>query len=220
MIDFSFTQIQSALIAFVTDIESKLKTYIDDIPVFVLQTGDTSYVMDTKFKENTVKEIYENIPRFVITFSDIDHSSDTDTNTRNRYNYLFNNKVKTAIIRRMEIRITAQCTMVSSNFIKGLENLEILLAIFGRENVFTYEFAGSTFDAGYSCQNSTDIHFPEMENGTRNFTQSLNITIQLHIYLPRIDRIEDYVKDTVFRVEINSDTPTIDNIEKKDKEVE
>lgn len=213
MINYDFKQIVYGLIAFISNIEGKLKDFIPDIPVFVLQTGDNSYIMDSKFKECDANK-YEKVPRFVITFTNVDHADDTDTNIRNSFEYIYtdkNNKksLQTTIARRLELDITAKCTMVSSNFITGLEHLSMLLSIFRRENVFTYEFAGSTFDGGYSCDNITEITFPEMESGTRNFIQNLDVKIQLHIYIPRIERIETY-KESKIKYEIASNGENVE----------
>jgi hypothetical protein len=195
--NFDFRQIETSLIAFVEDIEKKLQEMIPDLPVFVLQTGDASYVMDTKFLQKQTVEIYEKVPRFVITFDSFSHERDMDTNIYNRYNYVYNNEIYTVEARRLQIDISVTGTFVSSNFIEGLKHMEMILSIIRRENAFTYKFAGNTYEAAFYCESMQDVEFPDFDNATtRNFIHKLQIILQTHIFIPRINTIEKYA-DTV-----------------------
>lgn len=207
---FKFEQTIVGLTAFVGDIEKKLHNIIE-MPVFVLHSGDGSYWLNAQFHETDAKVIYECIPRFVIKLDTIEMSSSDLTNAYNEYNYINkhscvgcpNNtddeeKVYRAKVRRIPLKINTQCTMVSSSYIDSLINMEIMLSIFNRENAFTYDYDGNTYHAAYSIPSidSQNITMPEMDisGQTRNVLQEFGVELQLHIYSPRVESINQIDK--------------------------
>lgn len=198
-VKFSFKQIEAGLLAFVADIEKKLQYIMKDLPVFVLQTGDSSYYLNTKFVQVDNKEIIEKVPRFVMTFDSISEDVSENTNAFNRFVYNFDGKNYQSDVRRIQLSISVNCTFVSSNFIQALQNLEVLISIFTRENAFTYEYCGNTYEGAYSNEGK-EINMPEMDSGTRNVNIKNNVTLQLHVFSPRVNTIieEEKTEITVF----------------------
>lgn len=198
-VKFSFKQIEDGLLAFVADIEKKLQYIMKDLPVFVLQTGDSSYYLNTKFVKVDNKEIIEKVPRFVMTFDSISEDVSENTNAFNRFVYNFEGKNYQSDVRRIQLSINVNCTFVSSNFIQALQNLEVLISIFTRENAFTYEYCGNTYEGAYSNEGK-EIKMPEMDSGTRNVNINNNVTLQLHVFSPRVNTIieEEKTEITVF----------------------
>lgn len=198
-VKFSFKQIEAGLLAFVADIEKKLQYIMKDLPVFVLQTGDSSYYLNTKFIQVDNKEIIEKVPRFVMTFDSISEDVSENTNAFNRFVYNFEGKNYQSDVRRIQLSISVNCTFVSSNFIQALQNLEVLISIFTRENAFTYEYCGNTYEGAYSNEGK-EINMPEMDSGTRNVNIKNNVTLQLHVFSPRVNTIieEEKTEITVF----------------------
>lgn len=198
-VKFSFKQIEAGLLAFVADIEKKLQYIMKDLPVFVLQTGDSSYYLNTKFIQVDNKEIIEKVPRFVMTFDSISEDVSENTNAFNRFIYNFEGKNYQSDVRRIQLSISVNCTFVSSNFIQALQNLEVLISIFTRENAFTYEYCGNTYEGAYSNEGK-EIKMPEMDSGTRNVNINNNVTLQLHVFSPRVNTIieEEKTEITVF----------------------
>lgn len=198
-VKFSFKQIEAGLLAFVADIEKKLQYIMKDLPVFVLQTGDSSYYLNTKFVQVDNKEIIEKVPRFVMTFDSISEDVSENTNAFNRFVYNFEGKNYQSDVRRIQLSISVNCTFVSSNFIQALQNLEVLISIFTRENAFTYEYCGNTYEGAYSNEGK-EINMPEMDSGTRNVNIKNNVTLQLHVFSPRVNTIieEEKTEITVF----------------------
>lgn len=191
-IKFDFTQIQQGLIAFIADFELKLQKIITDLPVFVLQTGDGSFWLDKKFQDVNNKELYQKIPRFVITFDDFEINQDNMTNKFNVFVYKFKEKVYDCKFRRLPIDFTIQTDFVSSNFLKMLENFTILSSITLNPNPFTYEFLGSTFEGAYTiASTSHDKPGMEVSSATRNFSVKTMLTLQLHIVSPTIPSIRE-----------------------------
>ena len=198
-VKFSFKQIEAGLLAFVADIEKKLQYIMKDLPVFVLQTGDSSYYLNTKFIQVDNKEIIEKVPRFVMTFDSISEDVSENTNAFNRFVYNFEGKNYQSDVRRIQLSISVNCTFVSSNFIQALQNLEVLISLFTRENAFTYEYCGNTYEGAYSNEGK-EINIPEMDSGTRNVNIKNNVTLQLHVFSPRVNTIieEEKTEITVF----------------------
>ena len=212
MLNYDFNQIQLGLIAFVEDIEKKLQFMIDDLPVFVLETGDGTYMMNKKF-DNVNKEVYEKNPRFVIKFVSFSHENSMDTNIFNRLIYIYGNDYYTTQCRRLQIDVSAVCTMVSPNFIKALEHMQMLLSLITRENVFTYEYMGSTFNGAYSVDAMQDVEMPDLSTTETSIRQNLDVSIQLHIYVPRVETIKP-LKDVEYS-EVKTDIGIINNTDKK-----
>ena len=190
-IKYDFNQIQSGLIAFVGNLELKLQKVIPTLPTFILQSGDTSYLIEKKFIETTNAEIYLKIPRFVISLDDIQYQQDQNTNQYNKFVYKFEDIDYMAVGRRLAILIPINTDFVSSNMIKAFENFEIMSTIIAKDNIFTYEFLGNTFEAAYIMQSSSNEK-PTMEfaSGTRNFSVKTNFDLQLHLLVPRIESIK------------------------------
>jgi len=190
-IKYDFNQIEFGLLAFIGNLELKLQKIVSELPTFVLQTGDTGYLINEKFVLTENKEIYEKIPRFVINFDSIQYQSDQNTNQYNKFVYMYEGVRYLASGRRLAILIPVNTDFVSSNFIKGLENFEVMSTIIAKDNVFTYDFLGNTFEAAYVFQNP-DIEKPSMDfgAGTRNFSVKTSFDLQLHLLVPRIESIK------------------------------
>lgn len=202
---YGFKQMLTAAIAFVTSISKTLHELMPDLPVFVLVSGDNSYIMDEKFK-TVSKELYEKTPRFVIKFNSFERDQAQDTSVYNRYDFISQDEdaeekgeSARASIRRLCTYLNCNCTMVSPNFISAMIHLEMIYAIFSKENPFSYEYQGSTFNGAFTAD-SQDFNFPELDSGSRNFTQNLDVKVQVHLYTPKINTIildKDYDYDGV-----------------------
>lgn len=187
-VKFEFRQIETSLIAFVSDIERKLQDIFEDLPVFLLHTGDTNYYLNTKFKEVQNNEIIEKVPRFVMTFDHYTEDRSEDTNAFNKFIYLFDDKNHICDVRRKQVTVDINYNFVSSNFLQALQHFEVMMSIFSRENAFSYEYAGNTYEAAYS-NDTKDLRFPELDSGSRNFLVTNVINLQLQIFSPRINTI-------------------------------
>ena len=190
-VKYSFEQIQNGLLGFVGNIELKLREINNELPVFILQTGDFSYILDKKFTESENKEIYQKIPRFVITMDDIQYQSDQNTNPYNKVIYNFEELDYMCVARRLAITLPLTTDFVSSNLVKAFENFEIMATIVAKPNIFTYEFLGNTFEAAYV------ITVPSMEkptmdigSGTRSDSIKTSFELQLQLLVPRIESIK------------------------------
>jgi hypothetical protein len=191
MVPFSFKQIESGLIGFISNLELKLQKIVPQLPVFVLQTGDGSYFLDKKFTETDNKEIYQKVPRFIITIDDIQYQTEQNSNKYNKFVYLFNEANYLSVGRRLAILISVQTDFVSANFIKALENFEIMSTIISNENVFTYEFLGNTYEGSFNIS-APSLEKPGMEpnSATRNFSVKTQLELFLQLLVPRIESIK------------------------------
>ncbi len=190
-IKYDFDQIKTGLLAFVGDLEAKLQKILPDLPVFVLQTGDASYYLNSKFVETDNKEVYQKTPRFVIGFEDIQPQTEQNTNKYNKVIFKKDDIEYVTKCKRFPVILTVTTDFISSNFLKGLENYEILSTITSRQNAFTYEFMGNTFEGAYALS-STTLEKPGMDvsAATRNFVVKTPLEIQLHLLMPRIESIQ------------------------------
>jgi len=188
---YSFKQYETCLIAFMGNIDLKLQEVFESIPVLVLQTGDQSYFLDKKFNKTENQEIYQSIPRFVCSFGDIQPNNEEKSNKENPFIFKFEEKEYRCIARRMPFIIPVETNLVCSNFIRMLEGLEIMTMFAARNNVFTYEYAGSTFECAYSVSSNSNEN-PGMDIGSnsRNSIVKTNFDLQIHLMVPRIETIK------------------------------
>lgn len=213
-IKWDFSQLKTGLIAFMTDIEKKIHELVPDIPVFVLQTGDTSYYTDLKFQEIQDKEIYQKVPRFTLTFDDIQYQTDQYTNQYNILEYKYKNKIYSCKARRLSTLVPINTNFVLPNFLFALEYYEIFSTILTRPNVFTYDFQGNTYEVAYQFQsnNSSEIPTFDYSNQSKNFVIKFGLTLELQLLIPRVETINEIVlpEDIKTKSSIKS-RATIDN---------
>lgn len=230
-IKWRFNQLETALIAFITDLEKKLQEILPEMPVFVLHTGDLNYYFDKKFKlYEDNQELYLKVPRFVLSIEDIQPQVDQNTNKYNKLIYLFDddsddNGPKQYIVtaRRQAYNVSINTDFVSSNFIKGLENFEIISTILGFNNAFTYEFQGSTYESIYIASNAASPEKPPMDfsSATRSVPVKTGIDLQVHLMIPKIASIKLYNSvgfDSIeFDITAHHESPPIDDYNTKIK---
>ena len=196
-IKYSFKQIELGLIAMIGNLELKLQKIIPNLPVFVLQTGDFSYIINKKFIKTENKEIYQKVPRFVVGIEDIQYQTEQNSNKYNKVYYIFDEKNYVTQARRLAILIPINTDFISPNFVKALTNFEIMATIVSKENVFTYEFMGNTYEGGYAIS-SPSFEKPSMDtgSGTRNVSVKTIFDLQLQLLVPRINTIK-LLSDTI-----------------------
>lgn len=189
---YSFTQMTTALTAFVANFEKNIQIINEDIPVFIMNAGDSSYFFDKKFSKIDNKEIYLKVPRIIIKIEDSQPQIDQNTNQYIKMKYVFNDKLYTGNFRRQTMLVPVSIKIVTSNFVKGLEYYEMLAAIMSIDNVFTYEFLGNTYEANY---NGISYSFEEgaidASSTSRNFVVSINCELHLQVFLPRYKTLEE-----------------------------
>jgi hypothetical protein len=212
-IKWDFNQLFTGLEAFVADIELKLRNIIEDLPTFIITSGDQSYIFNEKFVESQEKEIYLKVPRMTFTFDDIQYQLDQYSNQYNKLTYFFENKNYECVCRRLPLMVPITTNLVSSNLISTLENFEIMATVASRENVFTYEFMGNTFESAYSLQ-SPSMENPVMDasSATRYFNIKTMFELQLHILVPRVQTIKEF-SDKPYQIktdiDVAKDTPAV-----------
>lgn len=194
-IKYDFSQIETGITAFVGDLQLKMQKVLPELPVFILQSGDTAYIIKDKFEridgENN-KEIYEKTPRMVLEIDDIQPQNDQDTNKYNKYTYKFKDVEYICQFRRQAVQIPINVNFVSSNMILGFQNFEIFLSIMkSKSNVFTYEFLGNTIEGGYAFSSvSMDKPGMDFSSATRNFNNKNMVDLQLQLMVPNLDSIQ------------------------------
>jgi hypothetical protein len=213
-INYDFNQIQTGLISFIGNMELKLQEFIPDLPVFVMQTGDASYFLTTKFEEIAEKEVTQKIPRFILSFLDVQPLQDQNTNQYNIINFKRNDengnpKIYTCKGRRIAINILVDTSFVSSNFVKMLENYEIMSTITARQNAFTYNFLGNTYEGAYNyASNANENPSMDMSSASRNSIVKTSFDLQLHLFVPRIESIrllsESEIETVRFDLNVNT----------------
>ena len=119
---YKFKQFEHGLIAFISNFEKKINQIIE-IPVLVLETGDETYWFKNKFeaKPENLNELYQKIPRLILTIDEASLQSDQDTNQYVKILYQIDNETFKSQARRKAITFPFQCNLVSSNFITALE---------------------------------------------------------------------------------------------------
>ena len=190
-IKYSFNQLELALIGFASYLQLRLQYLIPNIPVFFMNTGDFSYLVNKKFVETKNEDLIQKVPRFVIKLEDIQPNQQENSNQYNKIFYRFEGRNYQVVVRRLCYNIQLTTNFVSSNLITLLNHIEMMATFASRDNVYTYDFLGNTCQAAFSIQ-GTGNEFPSIDmgqGGTRNHSTSNNIELQVHLLVPRIETI-------------------------------
>jgi hypothetical protein len=206
---YNFQQLKTGIVAFVGNIEKNLQQIIPSLPVFVLNSGDDSYYLNTKFVKTEEKEIYLKTPRFIIAFDDCTPQTDQNTTQYNKVTYTYKDKNYQATCRRVSVEMNVQTDFVCSNFVKALEYYEVILSMFSNDNSYTFEHLGNTMEASYSLQ-SIQFEKAAMDASStqKNTTikTAILLVIQLIIIRPEsIQLLDDTVKNLEYRLVTNND---------------
>lgn len=179
-INYEFTHLQKALIAFISDFEKKVQFVYPKIPV-VLENIDDSLILLKKYTENELKEIYNKLPRIVISIQDVTAQQEQNTTQFLKMIYSYKEKNYSTQFRRISTSFTLEIIFVCQNFISGLNNMEFMLSILGVDNAFTYLHLGNNFQASYFLQNSPTIEKSQLNNSTSESKNTLlKTTIELN----------------------------------------
>ena len=192
-IPYAFNQFETALIAFLSDFKKRINFLIPNAPVYFQNSGDFSYFVGKKFHKIKTADIYLKTPRIVLKIDDIQVNSAEDTMYINQMDYVFNDTEYTCICRRRTYNVTIQTYFVSPSYISMLNHVEVMSTFGARDNVFTYEFLGNTIHGQYTIQsNSTEV--PSIDGGSqgsRNVTYSTTMELQVPLWIPKIETIQD-----------------------------
>ena len=200
---YKFNQILSGLTAFIAGFEKRLNEIDMELPVFVLDSGDETYIFKEKFEITTEK--YMKVPRAIISVDDASFNTDQDTNQYIKFSYLHNEKQYKAQFRRKATNFPIVCNLVCSNFIKALEYMEIIISILSIDNVFTYDFLGNNYQGSFNLT-SVNLEKNSMEvGGTKNYVVKTNIDLQLQLMIVRYNTIQEYTGDLVNEFDINAE---------------
>ena len=179
-INYEFTHLQKALIAFISDFEKKVQIVYPKIPV-VLENIDDSLILLKKYTENELNEIYNKLPRIVISIQDVSSQQEQNTTQFLKMTYSFKEKNYSTQFRRISTSFTLEIIFVCQNYIAALSNMEFMLSILGIDNAFTYLHLGNNFQASYFLQNSPTIEKSQLNNSTSESKNTLlKTTIELN----------------------------------------
>lgn len=205
-IKYSFNQFELSFLGFCSNLQQKLQAIVPNLPVFVQNSGDFSYITDKKFVQTSNEEIYLKVPRFVIKFEDFQMNQQEDTNQYNKINYHFTDGYNyQAVVRRKAYDVQISGYFVSSNMITALNHMEVMATLMSRDNVYTYEFLGNTMQSAYNItQTSNEVPTIDMgQGGTSNVTVSFQIQLQVHLLVPRIESIIRTDDATINEIDFN-----------------
>lgn len=222
-IAYSFNQCELSIQAMCAYIKLKLQELVPNLPVFIMNSGDFSFLVGKKFEKTDNKEVYLKTPRVVLKIEDIQQNSSEDTNQYNRFIYKFDKgdglgeQVYTAVVRRKAYNFQISLSFVSPNFIEALNHIEVMATLTAHDNVYTYEFLGNTCQGAFSIQQSgNEIPSIDMgQGGTRNITTNYMLEQQIHVIVPRPESImllsDTEINTVVDDIIVNGENNHIDN---------
>lgn len=189
---YDFSQSVVGLEAFIGVFEKRIQEIHDEIPVFLLNGGDDTYLFKKKFEKIDNQEIYQKNPRIVFEFDEVAFEADQNTNQYITSQYVFNEKLYEAQFRRMSTKLPLTCNFVTPNMVRGLEYHTMLGSILSVDNTFTYEFLGINHDASYNTQTYSFEKAPmDASSQQRVFIVKATIELQLQIMMVRYNTIKE-----------------------------
>ena len=178
-IPYNFVHLQTAIIAFIADFELKVHQVYPNIPV-LMENIDDSYIFLKKYAKTELEELYNSLPRIVLSFQDVQAQLDLNSTQFLRMNYEFNDKEYNTQFRRVSTGLTININFICSSYIKSLEYWEFLVSLICIDNVYTYQHFGNTYQGGYLMVNSPNIDKGQLNNGTSE-TKNFNVTCSLDL---------------------------------------
>jgi hypothetical protein len=152
--------------------------------VFVLDTGDDTFLNKKKFEETKNKEIYLSVPRCVLNIGESTFVTDQDSSQYVDIKYMMpDEKIYKAKCRRKASNISIGLELVCSNYIKGLEYLEVVQGLMSNENVFTYSFLGNDYEASYKSETFTLDKNTMDSSANKNCVVKSTIDLQLQLMI-------------------------------------
>lgn len=181
-LNYKFHQFITGVIGFMGNLELKLQNLVPNIPVYMQNSGDLSYWLNTKFEKQDQKEIYQKVPRFIISLEDFQLQADQNTNQYNKITYQYNNEKFVVNGRRLSVESTFDCSFVCPNLVKLLEYYEVMLSLVSHDNCFTYEWLGNTYEGSFVFA-STSTEKPSLDISSQTKTPVLKVSITLVLQL-------------------------------------
>ena len=197
-IRYYFNQLNTALTAFIGNLRIKINNFPEftnrygTIPVMLIETGDESYSMLNKFR-NEQKELYLKVPRVVLNIEDFSLETDQDTNRIAPINYVLpinnTNELWEGNFRRRSISIPIMINFVCDNYISALEFSELALTILTKENITTYNYLANDYPLDYQMSNiSIEKNSMDM-GGSKNVIVKVSVDLKLVLMIPRYDTL-------------------------------
>jgi hypothetical protein len=218
-INYKFGHLRTGLEAFIANLEKKLQFMVPNLPVFVMNTGDSSYWFQGKWvsfgdveqhkKKHT--EIYQKVPRVVLSFDDVQFQSDQNSNQFTQFQYKWNDQVWNAKGRRQATNIPVVISWVCPNYIIAIDSLEALGCIMCIDNVFTYDVLGNTYEGSFASQSfSIEAGAVTPDAGAINTTIKCTVDVIMQPMMVRAETIQpiDQAKFAGTMFTINADAPT------------
>ncbi len=196
-INYKFIHYLTGLEAFMANFEKKVQFIVPGTPVFILNSGDSSYFFQLKWhtSDNAKNEIYQKTPRVVIEFSDVQFQTDQNTNQYNQFQYKLPpateggaESVWNAKGRRQSSTMPLELQWVCPNHIYALCIAEVLGSIMCIDNVFTYDVLGNTYQASYQSQ-TFSLEKGAVTGDSSNINSVVKCTVDL-VMQPMLVRYE------------------------------
>lgn len=178
-IPYNFVHLQTAIIAFIADFELKVHQVYPNIPV-LMENIDDSYIFLKKYAKTELEELYNSLPRIVLSFQEVQAQLDLNSTQFLKMNYEFNDKEYNTQFRRVSTGLTVNINFICSSYIKSLEYWEFLVSLLCIDNVYTYQHFSNTYQGGYLMSNSPNIDKGQLNNGTSE-TKNFNVTCSLDL---------------------------------------
>jgi hypothetical protein len=197
-INYKFNHYRTGIEAFMANLEKKLQYIVEGLPVFMLNTGDSSYWFQGKWTDGDHKEIYMKTPRVVLEFDDIQFNSDQNSNQYTQFQYKWNDRVWNAKGRRQATTIPFVLNWVCPNELILLDCLEVLGSIMCIDNVFTYDVIGNTYQGSFASQSfSTERGAVTPDGSQINCNIKCTVEVVMQPMLVRYETIQP-IEDATF----------------------
>ena len=147
-----------AITAFIEDLRRNARQYVNDLPVYIFNTGDQLLT------DEWVKAEGQEVPRMVCDIDNLSILPDQLTNPYQRGEFVINDNRKdigySAYVRRIPVSFRIPIKLTVSNIIECLKWQEVLLMLLYKNNVYHFQY--------YKKDNRGVYRFPEDTTVERN----------------------------------------------------
>ena len=186
----SLTFFQSAITAFMEDLRRNFRMFINDLPMYIFNTGDELMTNDWKPTERDIT--YQEIPRFECDIESISISSDQLSSPFERGEFIIHEDDEdrgfSANLRRIPITYPIVCTITVSNIMEQLKWQEVFLLLLYKNNIYHFQH--------YKKDNRAVYRLPDDMQNERNIelgfdatrkNRTIKFTVNIDMQYPAFD---------------------------------
>lgn len=198
--NFPHNFLENALIGMINDLSLWMAPH--NIPVFVLNTGDETFIADEKtmqlMVDNRTREaLYQQRPRIVLDIMNIEFNRDEITSPHERARFVINDTDGqhefSAKVQRVPMTVGVGLELFTDNILYAFKYTEILTMILSKHSTYEFTYLGKVYPGSYIFNYSMgDIKNLVMAQDAEKRNRILTTELSLQLAYPNFNIYRKY----------------------------